>query len=98
MSVENCNEYLKNLEGKIVIFRMQQVYAFGKEPYKDLINIVKEIEIKDIELTKDSYLKINDTFVNLTPDVYFIREFNPDEMRFDCDGEKLSLTISFDVN
>ena len=24
--------------------------------------------------------------------------FNPDEMRFDCDGEKLSLTISFDVN
>lgn len=43
MNLENCNKYLKNLEGKLVIFRMQQVYSLGKNPYRDLINSVEEI-------------------------------------------------------
>ena len=97
MKLENCNKYLKNLEGKLVIFRMQHVYSLGKNPYKDLINSVEEIEVKNIELTKESYLHINDTFINLTPEIYCTIEFNPDEMRFDCDGENISLTISFDT-
>lgn len=53
--------------------------------------------MKNIELTKESYLHINDTFINLTPEIYCTIEFNPDEMRFDCDGENISLTISFDT-
>lgn len=97
MKLEDYNKYLKNLEGKIVIFRMQQVYSSGKNPYRDLINSVEEIEIKNIELTKESYLHINDTFINLTPELYYTIEFNPDEMRFNCDGESISLTISFDT-
>ena len=97
MKLENYNRYLKDLEGKLVIFRMQQVYSLGKDPYIDLINSVEEIEVKNIELTKDSYLHINNTFINLTPELYCTIEFNPDEMRFDCDGKDISLTISFDT-
>lgn len=95
MKSENYNKYLKTLEGKLVIFRMQQVYSLGKNPYIDLINSVEEIEVKNIELTKESYLHINNTFINITPELYCTIEFNPDEMRFNCDGENISLNISF---
>lgn len=97
MKLKNYNGYLKSLEGKLVIFRMQQVYSLGKNPYIDLINLVEEIEVKNIELTKESYLHINNTFINITPELYCTIEFNPSEMRFNCDGENISLTISFDT-
>jgi hypothetical protein len=97
MCIETCNEYLKKLEGKIVILKMQQVYSINKEPYQDLINSIEEITIKNISLNSDSYLCINNTFINLTPECYHTREFNSDEMRFDCENENLSLTISFNA-